>query len=414
MDSTSSEHSSAPESGAGQWTGDFDPLSDADERRVLFATIDSFKQYRKNAYYNVTHRRRQNFYALPTRHWQLLAEPPFRYLETLDRMDTATESNAVIAEAIFECGLEAFGLARDPIEGTVHDWRQRSRPGDVSKAHSTIRQFYRDWTKEGKGERDVVYGPILDDLEEIFGNQDKSTIRVLVPGAGLGRLVFDLCLNGFSAEGNEISYHQLLGSSWVLNSTAPDVTYDLYPFATQFTNNINRSFQFRCCKVPDIHPGKTLNEAMQNGQNVGSMNMSAADFLVQYNSPSQRGSFHAVATAFFIDTAPNFIRYIEAVHNCLVTGGIWTNVGPLLWHFDDRAPHEESESHGTSTPKDLDGIAEPGSFELTNDEVLLVVEKFGFRIVKQELLDKPVGYIQDPESMLQNLYRIAHWVAVKT
>ena len=43
MDSTSSEHSSAPESGAGQWTGDFDPLSDADERRVLFATIDSFK-----------------------------------------------------------------------------------------------------------------------------------------------------------------------------------------------------------------------------------------------------------------------------------------------------------------------------------------------------------------------------------
>ena len=31
-------------------------------------------------------------------------------------------------------------------------------------------------------------------------------------------------------------------------------------------------------------------------------------------------------------------RYVETIKNCLKSGGIWTNIGPLLWHFENNAP----------------------------------------------------------------------------
>ncbi len=59
------------------------------------------------------------------------------------------------------------------------------------------------------------------------------------------------------------------------------------------------------------------------------------------------------------------------------------------------------------------GIAEPGSVELTDEEVRAVVERMGFRVEQHEVREAEAGYIQDPESLLLNLYRLSHWVARK-
>ncbi|KAJ5578663.1 uncharacterized protein N7459_007627 [Penicillium hispanicum] len=393
------------------WQGDFDPFADPEERRVLFAAFDSFRQYRRTAHMNTTHRRRQAFYALPSEHWQMLAEPPFSILDHFNRVDDAIDTNAEIADAILAVGLESFGLAADPDkDDPAQNWHGVATTSDVNKAHSTIRQFYRDWSAEGQGERAVCYDPVLEDLRREFQGRSNTQeeIRVLVPGAGLGRLVFDLCLAGFSAEGNEISYHQLLASSWVLNHTRGPQQHTLHPFALHFSNVQSRTQQMRSVSIPDVHPGTAMQQAASGGgQPFGSMSMSAADFVVLYSQPSNREAFDAVATVFFIDTAPNLIRYIEAIRNCLKTNGIWINVGPLLWHFEDGHPRKED------TDTDAAGIGEPGNVELSEDEVLALVERMGFRLDARPGDRQACGYIQDPDSMLQNLYQPSHWVARK-
>lgn len=58
------------------------------------------------------------------------------------------------------------------------------------------------------------------------------------------------------------------------------------------------------------------------------------------------------------------------------------------------------------------GIADPGAMELTDDEVVALIEKFGFSIIKRESRI-PTPYIQDTESMMQNTYLASHWVARK-
>jgi hypothetical protein len=58
------------------------------------------------------------------------------------------------------------------------------------------------------------------------------------------------------------------------------------------------------------------------------------------------------------------------------------------------------------------GIADPGSVELTDDEVMALVEKLGFEVEHRET-GIPAPYIQDLSSMLQNTYKASHWIARK-
>ena len=57
----------------------------------------------------------------------------------------------------------------------------------------------------------------------------RSDIRVLVPGAGLGRLAWDIATLGFACQGNEFSHYMLLSSYFILNR-----------FASSFLSQITR------------------------------------------------------------------------------------------------------------------------------------------------------------------------------
>jgi hypothetical protein len=143
--------------------------------------------------------------------------------------------------------------------------------------------------------------------------------------------------------------------------------------------------------------------------------MCAADFLCGYSDEGHDGAYDAVASVFFLDTAPNLLRYLEIIRHCLRSGGILINVGPLLWHFENNAPG----NHGTDDDGDGEhdwsnssGIADPGSFELTEDEVMALLDKVGFEVEwKTENVETP--YIQDRESMLHTVYRSSAWIARK-
>ena len=294
---------------------------------------------------------------------------------------------------------------------------------DTDKARSCINQFYRDWSAAGNAEREKCFDPVLGALNAEYTNRlqstpdlDRSDLKILVPGAGLGRFVFDICQAGFEVEGNEISYHELMASSLVLNHTQKAGQFTIAPFALSCSNHLSRADQFQTFAVPDLHPGTAL--ATSQGSEVPAherMSMSTGDFCVLYSSMNYKDTFNAVATVFFVDTAPNVIRYIEAVRNCLKPGGLWVNLGPLLWHQAPRGPNKDTdnqEKHTYTHAYDA-GIGDPGSVELTHDEVLALVEHLGFKVEKQDSGTLETGYISNPRSMLQNTYRPVFWIARK-
>jgi carnosine N-methyltransferase len=65
----------------------------------------------------------------------------------------------------------------------------------------------RDWSIDGLAERTATYEPIMKALESLYGtvsHEQRGHIHVLVPGAGLGRLAFDIARAGFSCQGSII------------------------------------------------------------------------------------------------------------------------------------------------------------------------------------------------------------------
>jgi carnosine N-methyltransferase len=230
---------------------------------------------------------------------ELLAAPPFSYLDTLNAIDDAIDKNAELSLAIWQAGLESFGMPpqftssqpTDPIE-----WRGKATSLDLEKARSTLRQFYRDWSEEGKIEREACYQPVFKALEKERLARSGSRLRVLVPGAGLARLVFDLCCAGFDTEGNEISYHQLLASSYILNHCHDSHAHTLFPWVHSFSNHRNRTNHLKSVQIPDLLPSTTLGSI----EYAGEMSMSASDFLLLYGDKAHKDIFDAVATVFFL------------------------------------------------------------------------------------------------------------------
>ena len=44
-----------------------------------------------------------------------------------------------------------------------------------------------------------------------------SSVKILVPGSGLGRLAFDIAHLGYYCQGNEFSMYMLIASNFMLN-----------------------------------------------------------------------------------------------------------------------------------------------------------------------------------------------------
>jgi hypothetical protein len=134
--------------------------------------------------------------------------------------------------------------------------------------------------------------------------------------------------------------------------------------------------------------------------------------LCLYAQEDKAATYDVVASVFFLDTAPNLIRYLETIFHCLKPGGILVNLGPLLWHFEGRVWDRDEHDDEGEASHDTSGIADPGNFELTDDEVMALVAGVGFEIDWRETgIHAP--YILDRESMLQTTYKASAWVARK-
>ena len=153
-------------------------------------------------------------------------------------------------------------------------------PEDLEKVQQTIKQFVRDWSSEGAQERDQCYGPILKELQRAF--PEPKDVKVLVPGAGLGRLAFDIAALGYECQGNEFSMFMLIASNFVLNKCRFPHCFKIYPWIHQFTNQLSSDNMTKEVRFPDLDPNSLPDDAK--------FSMTAGDFLEVYSGEEHVGS----------------------------------------------------------------------------------------------------------------------------
>ncbi|VVC89681.1 carnosine N-methyltransferase [Leptidea sinapis] len=372
---------------------DENEIDEAKERAHFQAVVNAFRYY-KLCCLDRIHKSEKIISVLPKSHQERLT----KYQAYLTKFKNCLDVNNSIVHLIIKHvdtmfenvdhsidvaetnGAEKFGCNYNNCEITVQ--KQHKMQHDVEKVQSVLKNIVRDWSEMGAPEREQCYQPILDELEDRYPIEDfsnRSQVKVLVPGAGLGRLAWEVAARGFTCQGNEFSLFMLFASNFILNKCHEANQYMVYPWLHQYVNHMTSEHQIVPAKFPDVSPSC----------HQSNFSIAAGDFLKVYTLTDE---WDCVATCFFIDCAPNVIEFIERIYDILRPGGMWINLGPLLYHYSDM-------------PNEI-------SIEPPYDILVDIIKDVGFEMVKQRTGVK-TKYAQNPHSMLQHEYDSVYFVCMK-
>ena len=223
-------------------------------------------------------------------------------------------------------------LSKDPIDITSSDQHRNT---------AIIHSLYREWSAEGKEERNQSFLPLITALQTylpITNPALKYTFKVLVPGSGLGRLPLEIASLGYCCQGNEYSAFMAAPANFILNAIQTKNSYKINPWIDRVCNVIKSSDVLESVYIPDqiafdmLHDVTTTSSSTTTSTNNSKFppfSMGIGDFVSSYNIPQEYNSWDAVVTCFFIDTAPVVFDYIDTIYNILKPGAIWTNLGML-------------------------------------------------------------------------------------
>ncbi|XP_011500547.1 PREDICTED: UPF0586 protein C9orf41 isoform X2 [Ceratosolen solmsi marchali] len=351
---------------------------DEEEKKHFQRIVSAFKYYKPHSLQRVKKTERY-LLSLPPHHQKLLT----KYREHLVDVKRCIENNDEIIKLIIKDVTHIFENVSPTSSSTDSTLSHRPIMADQEKVQATIKQLVRDWSTEGTEERRTCYQPIIDEIISKFPLEHctPADIRILVPGAGLGRLAYEIARRGYTCQGNEFSLFMLFASHFVLNKCRSINSFKVHPWVHQYMNNLQPEHQTQEVYFPDVNPS----DLPENAQ----FSMAAGDFLEVY---TEENHWDCVATCFFIDCANNVVQFIETIYKILKPGGIWINLGPLLYHFSDM-PMEES-------------------IEPSYSEVRDVIRGLGFQIEKEETHVK-TRYAQNVNSMLQYEYNSVYFVCQK-
>ncbi|CAJ1345840.1 unnamed protein product [Effrenium voratum] len=352
---------------------------DAEEKAHFLEVCYSFLEYGSDAFYDLE-RMQETIQKLDAQDMAMWKVPAVQwYTEIQKRVQVNLEFLRLMPNPEV-CGADLGPSAWEMVATVPQGHRVASR--NSSKVRSTLRQFVRDWAKEGQPERQASYQPLISALlKHLPPKRAQGAPAVLCPGCGLARLPFDLVRLGYAAQGNEFSYHMLLGTHLILNRSEKAECFNIFPFVLSLANRKGRWDHLRAVKIPDVCPMDALGPNAQ-------LSMAAGEFVEVYKH--QVGAWDGMATCFFLDTAKNMFLYIRTIADIIRKGGVWTNLGPLLYHYAD-------------VPTEV-------SVELSWEEVRPYICEY-FDLVEEE--EKIARYAGNTAGLSVNRYRCIFFVAIR-
>ena len=292
-----------------------------------------------------------------------------------------------------------------------------------------IHQLYREWSANGKFDRDSAFEPILnylsENMKEIKTTFDQSPkLKVLIPGCGTGRLNIEIAEKfEIPVIGNEYSLFTIWLSKFVLSSKFTDMkqNYQIYPWIHSSSNKTSIESSTRQINFPDLNQ-----QAFEKVSDKNLLSMHCGNFLQIFNKDGkccdddQRNQkFPIVITCWFIDTARNLIEYLETIYNLLPEKGVWLNIGPLYYHFEKENRVNLGNLNDQGTKRKITSPFYPdeklksfGSVEFTLEQVIEIIGKIGFEFkIRPE--KKRLRYSLDEESMMKTFFDGYFWVCTK-
>jgi SAM-dependent methyltransferase len=324
------------------------------------------------------------------------------YEKTFNTTRALLDVNGAVTDEIVDHALTYYNISREELDDFA---ATNAKPGSAKNGKSlrtsvsqTLKHVVRDWATEGHSERNATMPYIIDVLRTELSEPLSSTrrthgedphprqsLRVLIPGQGLGRLAHEIAALGPHVEvhSNEFSAYMNIIYRWIVKRLSSGEQRHIHPFVENWSHARTRNEIQRSVSVPDEQAlpesgtGKACLPVLFEG-----------DFTSIFPATAYAGQYDVVVTLFFIDTARNLLSYLSTIRDLLRPGGIWINVGPLLW---GSAPW----------------------VQLSLDEVRAVSQEMGFVFDVGRDHEAEAMYNFNGSSLYLNGYRAQYWTARK-
>ncbi len=244
--------------------------------------------------------------------------------------------------------------------------------GSVDKNQGLLsyhNNVFRDWAWNN-GENEAQYAA----LEATYlPGEPRELGRLLVLGAGAGRLAFDLHQSHRSTATTLLDYNPLL--LMVASHLFSGTDIDLYEFPVAPLTSRSHAVLQRCQRPTVEQPEDTR-----------SLGFVFADAT---KAPFAAASFDTVLTPWLLDILPcGLADFVPQINRLLPVGGIWQNTGSLVFaHANQRWCYSE-------------------------EETLELIEQQGFEIIRAER--RIIPYLQSPHSAHRRTESVLSFRARKT
>ncbi|KAL4901117.1 hypothetical protein BDW74DRAFT_187968 [Aspergillus multicolor] len=367
-------------------------------RHRLLTALYAFTRYKERNLSEV--KRWRDLYQHVPKEQRKLIEESVAYTRKLNTVEHLFEHNDLLAQDIVRVGMEFYGIEQAELQAFIEEIEKEKQSPDRTSVVQAMKHFVRDWSEEGLFERESAFACVLSNLAAFERKETGEALKVLLPGAGAGRLGYEIDkLGGFDVTVNEWSAYMNLVYRYATQISSPNsLTY--YPYIDWWSHHATTADMQRGINFPDIALSSSSKSRVV---------MVEGDFTTVFPS-SEPGTYDIIVTLFFIDTARNLMSYLETIHRLLKPGGTWINLGPLLY--------------GTGP-----------WLQLSVDEILVLSEAIGFdfevqsesededgdvcgRLTQGEGIDGKVRslyvpYGQNKRGLSRNAYEAQFWKARK-
>lgn len=331
----------------------------SEERSYWFNVCSSLQSY-KQFVENDMRKRQRRLNNLPEKY---ISKLPNETFEQMWAIDQAADYNQAFLNDVAQ--FQKSVMAQQGMNVTNFPDSQHKGKITASDQHrntAILHSLYREWSIEGAPERNQSFEPLLNALKKHLPVNSTNIYKqkVVVPGCGLGRLPLEISAMGYCCQGNEYSAYMAAPSNYVLNQIIQPNSYTIHPWLDKVCNVVSAKDVLEKITVPDITAddmlcrGKDVLSALStdgltnidavkkprgdmkettDDEDFPKFSMGIGNFVEIYGDTSECGRWDGCATCFFLDTAPVVMEYVETIHRALRSGGVWTNIGPLLYHW---------------------------------------------------------------------------------
>jgi len=220
----------------------------------------------------------------------------------------AWEANADVLAALLPRAVQrTLALPAPGVADWILPQPVDSGAGTYDTAQQLLAHLARDWSADGASARAKTHRPVLRALRRAERQwrwrwRGAAPLRVLVPGAGMGRLAWEVARRGHRVEANDASPSMLVAAHALLSGAVARDALRFFPRIRCGAGALRRAPCLATSHAPDVAPA-----AARGG---GNLTLQAGDFEElysnsygnSYSNSSTAPPWDALVTSYFIDT----------------------------------------------------------------------------------------------------------------